>query len=204
VGNYGYLDIARIRADSGSQFTSQEFKEHCWKAGIHLNLAAPKKQYQNHLAEQSWQTINAMARSLLVHAQLPDSFMFHALVYSCNIFNVLPIKGLYAAGHVSTPFELLHGRKPKISNFCIFGCPITARKWASTQSSSGKQTQCGIRGIFIGFDKNQKGYLFMLLLMKCSAPQQPLPGGSCDNLALHPANSDIPLTTTTLEATGGV
>jgi transposase InsO family protein len=101
VGNYGYLDIARIRADSGSQFTSQEFKEHFWKAGNNLNLAAPKKQYQNHLAEQSWQTINAMARCLLVHARLPDSFMFHALVYLCNNFKVLPVIKVFMLGGMS-------------------------------------------------------------------------------------------------------
>jgi transposase InsO family protein len=41
IGNYGYLDIARVRADSGSQFTSTEFKKHCWEAGIQLSLAAP-------------------------------------------------------------------------------------------------------------------------------------------------------------------
>jgi len=57
IGNYEYLDIARICADSGNQFMSQEFKGHCWKKGINLNL------------------------------------MFHALVYSCYIFNVLPVKG---------------------------------------------------------------------------------------------------------------
>jgi len=76
IGNYGYLDIARIQADSGTQFTSQEFRDHCWAAGINLTLAAPKKQYKNHLAERSWQTISAMARSLLVHARLPDSLCF--------------------------------------------------------------------------------------------------------------------------------
>ncbi len=54
IGNYGYLDIACIRADSGSQFTSEELREHCRTAGINLSLAAPKKQYQNHLAERSW------------------------------------------------------------------------------------------------------------------------------------------------------
>jgi transposase InsO family protein len=64
VGNYMYLDIARIRADSGTQFTSEEFREHFWKAGISLSLAAPKKQFQNHLAKRSWQTISTMARSL--------------------------------------------------------------------------------------------------------------------------------------------
>jgi transposase InsO family protein len=34
VGNYGYLNIERIRADAGSQFTSLEFKQHCWSVGI--------------------------------------------------------------------------------------------------------------------------------------------------------------------------
>jgi len=158
MGNYGFLDIARIHADSGSQFTSDEFRQHCWNAGINLSLAAPKKQYQNHLAERSWQTINTMARSLLVHARLPDSFMFHTLLHSCHIFNVLPVKGLYLNNHVSTPYELFHGEKPKIGHFRVFGCPVTAKKWSSTQSSAGKQTQRGIRGIFVGFADNQKGY----------------------------------------------
>jgi len=160
IGNYGYLDIARIRADSGSQFTSEEFREHCRTAGINLSLAAPKKQYQNHLAERSWQTISTMARSLLVYARLPDSFMFHALIYSCHIFNVLPMKGRYLNGHVGTPYELFQGAKPAISQFRVVGCPVTARKWTTKQNSAGKQTQCGICGIFIGFAENQKGYLF--------------------------------------------
>jgi transposase InsO family protein len=164
IGNYGYLDIARICADSGSQFTSENFREHCRMAGINLTLAAPKKQYQNHLAERSWQSISTMARSLLVHARLPDSFMFHALLYSCHIFNVLPMKGLYLNGPVGTPYELFQGAKPAISQFRVFGCPVTARKWTTKQSSAGKQTQRGIRGIFIGFAENHKGYLFIARL----------------------------------------
>jgi transposase InsO family protein len=157
IGNYGYLDIARIRADSGSRFTSAEFREHRRVAGITLSLAAPKKQYQNHIAERSWQTIRTMARSLLVHARLPDSFMHHALIYSCHIFNVLPVKGLYLNDHVGTPYELFQGVRPAISQFRVFGCPITARKWTMAQSSTGKQTKRGIRGNFIGFAENQKG-----------------------------------------------
>jgi len=117
IGNYGYLDIAGIRADSGSQFTSQAFKDHCWQSGINLTFAAPKKQYQNHQAESSWQTTTNMAMSLIVHARLPDFFMYHSLLYSCQIFNVLPVNGLYAQGHVSTPFELFEGEKPKISHY---------------------------------------------------------------------------------------
>jgi transposase InsO family protein len=217
IGNYGYLDIARIRADSGTQFTSQEFKVHCWQAGIALSLAAPKKQYQNHLAERSWQTIGNMARSLLVHARLPDSFMHHALAYSCHIFNVLPIKGLYSDGHVSTPFEMFQGIKPRIGHLRVFGCPITARHWVSAQHTNGKETQQGIRGIFIGLAENQKGYLFY-----SPASRQIYISGDItfdehfsstiattwrphrDNLALRPVASYIPTASTTLEQTGDV
>jgi transposase InsO family protein len=53
AGTYGYLDTERIRADAGSQFTSGAFASYCTKDGINLVLAAPKKQYQNHLAEHT-------------------------------------------------------------------------------------------------------------------------------------------------------
>jgi transposase InsO family protein len=88
VDTYGYLNLERIRADAGSQFTSEEFSTYCREAGIQLVLAAPKKQYQNHLAECTWQTISSMGRSLLVHAHLPDTSVYHALAYACHTFNV--------------------------------------------------------------------------------------------------------------------
>ncbi len=81
-GTFGYLDVQRIRADAGSQFTSDQFRDHCRTSGIQLVLAAPKKQHQNHLAERTWETVSNMGRSLLVHARLPDTFMYHALVYA--------------------------------------------------------------------------------------------------------------------------
>jgi len=217
IGNYSYLDIARVRADSGSQFTSEEFKKHFWEAGIQLSLAAPQKQYQNHLAERTWQTIGTMARSLLKHAQLPDSFMYHALVYSCHIFNVLPVKGLYSGNQVATPYELFQGTKPNISHFRVFGCPVTARKWTINANSHGKQTECGIRGIFVGFDANQKGYMFFLpascqlytsadILFdeEFSSTIAHTWHHHRDSLALRPVSSTFPLTTTTLEHTGKV
>jgi len=93
ANEYGFVNLARVRSNAGSQFTSEEFAEHCRQAGIALTLAAPKKQYQNHLAEWTWQTISSMTRSLLVHARLPDNFWFHGLQYAAHIFNVLPICG---------------------------------------------------------------------------------------------------------------
>jgi hypothetical protein len=150
---YGYVDIQKIRADAGSQFTSDEFSTFCRDAGIHLTLAALKKQYQNHLAERTWQSISNIGRSLLVHARLPDTFMYHALVYACHIFNVLPIRGLQNDDDIpATPYQLFFDKRPMISNYRVFGCPTVVKR-------SGKQTERGTRGIIIGFHSNHKGYL---------------------------------------------
>lgn len=45
TGSYGYMNTECKCTDAGSQFTSAEFKQHCWAAGIQLMLAAQKKQY---------------------------------------------------------------------------------------------------------------------------------------------------------------
>jgi len=92
--DFGHIDIEKIRVDAGGEFDLLLFTEHCTNAGIRLVLAVPKKQYQNHLAERTWQTISSIARSLLVHARLPDTFWFQALCYASHIFNVLPVRGL--------------------------------------------------------------------------------------------------------------
>jgi transposase InsO family protein len=94
AGTIGFLDTTKIRADAGSQFTSKPFAKYCVQQGIKLGLAAPKKQYQNHLAERTWQTVTSTARSLLIHARLPDTFWYHALACATYIFNVLPVRGL--------------------------------------------------------------------------------------------------------------
>jgi hypothetical protein len=217
IGNYGYLDIARIRADSGSQFTTAELKEFCRLAGIQLCLAAPKKQYQNHLVDRSWQTISSMACSMLIHAHLPDTFMFHALIYPCAICNLLPLKGMYHNGNVGTPYELFLYEKPNISHFRVFGCQVTACKWTLTGHTNGKQTERGIHGIFVRFDSSQKGYVFyapgsrQLYISANILFDETFSTNITntwklhrDTLALCSISSSIPLCTTTLEHTGGV
>jgi hypothetical protein len=159
-----------------------------------------------------------MSRSLLVHARLPDTFMFHALVYACHIFNVLPVKGLEDTnGNVCTPYTLFMGKKPKINHFRVFGCPVVARKWSTPQHSSGKQTERGIRGIFLGFDPNHKGYIFYApgsfqiyisgdVLFNESFGTAIVTSWKMhqDSLSLRPVQSTIPTVDTQLEHTGSL
>jgi hypothetical protein len=189
---------------------------YCIEKGIHLSIAASKKQNQNHLAENSWQTICGMAHSLLVHAHLPDTFWFHALHYMSDVFNILPIHCNTPAGEVpTTPYQLFHGTLPSISAFRVFGSPVVVKRWVTEMSSTGKQTERGTRGIFIGFPSNQIGYLIL-----CPGSRQILVSDDVifdeslqaaiatiwqqyqHNLSLKPVASFIPDVDTTLEQTG--
>jgi hypothetical protein len=217
---FGYLDIDRIRADAGSEFTSGPFKQFCATHKIKLSLAAPKRQDNNHLAERSWQTIHKMARSMLVHARLPDQYHYHAIRYAASVFNILPVKNLYnAEGEIASPHELFCGSKPTISQYRVFGCPEVAKR--SVVLNDGRETihctENGIRRIFIGFPPNQKGYLLFLPGSRTIA----VSGGVMfdetfysaiattwkrfeDRISLQPERSTIPGPNTTVEMTGDI
>jgi hypothetical protein len=220
VNEFGLLTFEKLKSDSGSQFTSKEVRVYCCDNGVCLSLAAPKQQWQNHCAEWTWQTIHNMARSMLVHARLPDDYWYHAVRYALAVFNLLPVQGLKnAAGNCGTPYELFTGRKLLISHFRVFGCPVVAKKW--TVQIDGKRkdnnAQCGIRGVFIGFPANQKGYLLYIP----SSWQIVVSGDVAfdetfysaivttwkpfhDSLVLHPTASFIPDPNTTVEVTGDI
>jgi hypothetical protein len=94
---------------------------------------------------------------------------------------------------------------------------VVIRKWTSSDNSNGKQTERGIRGIFIGLDMYQKGYVIY-----CPGSRSIVISDDvifdeqfslaialtwqkfCDGLALHPLASFIPDPTTTLEQTGTI
>ena len=44
INQFGWWDLERISADSGTQFTSTEFKEECQILGVRLTLATPEHQ----------------------------------------------------------------------------------------------------------------------------------------------------------------
>jgi hypothetical protein len=47
---------------------------------------------------------------MLVHACLPETFMYYALVYATSIFNILPVRGLLDDQEIpATPYQLFYG-----------------------------------------------------------------------------------------------
>ena len=44
IDELGWWYLERISADSGTHFTSTEFKQECQNSGVHLTLASPEHQ----------------------------------------------------------------------------------------------------------------------------------------------------------------
>ena len=95
IDQFGWLDLERISADAGTQFTSTEFKEECQISGLRPTLAAPEHQEMNGQLEVNWRTFCTIAHALMVHARVPEIYVHFALMYTTDhIFPVLPIKDL--------------------------------------------------------------------------------------------------------------
>ena len=161
----GFNTFIVLRSDAGTNFVSEQFKKWCENEGIKLTVAGPKHQEQNAFVESAYKTVNGMAQSMLVQARLPLSFIHLALdYYVCEILLVLPAKGLKLDDStLVTTYELLYNKKPSVRRFKVFGCPVVFKRYqpAYDGDSTTKfmQLQQGSRGIFVGFPRNQAGWL---------------------------------------------
>ena len=54
-----------------------------------------------------------------------------------------------------TPEELFTGKKPEVSNFRIFGCPVYVHV---PKDKRTKLDPSGRKGIFVGYDESVKGF----------------------------------------------
>jgi hypothetical protein len=91
------------------------------------------------------------------------------------------------------------------------------KRWVTEERGNGKQTEHGMRGIFIGFDSTKKGFLFYMpgsrnIIVSADATFDKTFHSEIattwqqhrDTLALQPSHSYIPDVTTDMEHTGTV
>ena len=60
IDKFGWWYLERISEDSGTQFTSMDFKEECQTHGVHLILVAPEQQEMNKKVKVSWRTLRTI------------------------------------------------------------------------------------------------------------------------------------------------
>ena len=89
------------------------------------------------------------ARSMLVHAYLPQNFWGEAILTASHLHNLCPHPSLPD----TTPHEQLFGSKPDVHYLGVFGCDAFAK--IHTCSKLDPQAE---KFVFVGYSPNQKGY----------------------------------------------
>ena len=106
-----------------------------------------------------------IVHSFMVHAQVLGAYINFALMYTADhIFPVLPIKDLINEyDKPITPFKLVTGTKPSVSNLRVLFCPCIVRKSTAHVGTKAlnmrNQSQNNFCGFFVGIPQHQKGYL---------------------------------------------
>jgi hypothetical protein len=94
-------------------------------------------------------------RSMLAESNLAKNYWCYALLYSATSRNVSP-----TTTRVLTPFESWHLRAPIYDKFAIFGQPcVVTVPLVDRQKTGTTKLSRGVKGIFLGFAPNKKGYL---------------------------------------------
>jgi len=143
--------IKILRSDQGGEYKSKAFNTYCKSNGIQQQFTVPHTPQQNGVAEQWNRTLVESARSMLQGKNISNGFWAEAINTAVYLKNRCPTKKLV----FQTPFEVLHGYKPNVSHFRVFGCTAFAHiPKANRRKLDAKSIKC----VFIGYCADQKAY----------------------------------------------
>ena len=143
--------LKALRTDRGGEFNSGAFVVFCNEFGIRHNTTTPFTPQQNGVVERRNQTVVEMARCLLKSMKVPSKFWGEAIKTAVYILNRSLTKSLSG----KTPFEMWHGKKPRINHLRTFGCTAYAK---IVRPGVSKLTDRSVPGVFLGYEPGTKGY----------------------------------------------
>ena len=119
--------------------------------GVRHEHTIPKTPEQNGVAERMNRTLVETVRSMLIDAQLPQSFWAEALSTAVYLKNRSPTRAL----KVATPYESWMKEKPNVEHLRVFGCDAYAHIAKDERKKlDSKSRKC----IFLGYGETTKGY----------------------------------------------
>jgi transposase InsO family protein len=152
----GLHKIAGLRSDNGGEYVSKEFTKFCLENGIKRELTIAQTPEQNGVAERCWRTLFGMTRSMLKEANLENKWWGKALITATYLRNRCLSNAL---PEDKTPFEMMTGRKPNLSNIRIFSCKVYSH---DESPSRDKLDDKALPGIFMGYGEQTKSWVVYL------------------------------------------
>ena len=125
--------------------------------GVEQRFSNVEHPWENGKAERSFQTIFALARSLLKHADLPNKMWGKAVLHAAYIMNRTPVSN---TGGLA-PLQFRTQEHLDLSNMRVFGSPAQIHVRATIRADK-KLSDRSVSGTFIGHSPRGNGYIFLV------------------------------------------
>ncbi|GJS63756.1 retrovirus-related pol polyprotein from transposon TNT 1-94 [Tanacetum coccineum] len=143
--------ILKIGTNNGTEFKNEKLRSFYAKLGIVHNTSIARTPQQNGVVKRRNRTLVEAAHTMLIFSKSPKFFWAEAIATACFTQNLSIVHTRYN----KTPYELIHGRKPNVQYFYVFGslCYPT-----NNHDDLGKVKPKADIGIFIGYSKSSRGF----------------------------------------------
>ena len=98
IDQFGWLDLERISADAGTEFTLTDFKYECQTRGVCLTLSAPKHQEMNGQVEVTRRTFRTVPSTAPKSLTSDTTFSNYLLIF--DTYSNIP--KLYSMDNITT------------------------------------------------------------------------------------------------------
>ena len=146
--------VSFLQTDEGSEYESF-MRQLLDQTGITHLRSPPYSHQSNGLAERLNRTLKDAARTMMIHANLPDSFWAKTMVQACEIYNMLP--------HESTskiPYEVFWEMPTfSLDRYKVFGCILENHVPKEARPPESMWDKRAYRAVYVGTD-SQSGYEF--------------------------------------------
>lgn len=142
-----------IRTDNGGEFCNTEFQRYLDEQGIRTERTNYYTPEENGVCERFNRTALDAVKSMLKDSSMDDKWWDEAVCCFVHSWNRISRKGR------KTPYELLHGKKPPVMYFKVFGC----KAYVGVPKQKRNKLQMRAKeGIMVGYAFSTKGYRIYL------------------------------------------
>ena len=146
--------VSFLQTDEGGEYESF-MRQLLDQTGITHLRSPPYSHQSNGLAERLNRTLKDAARTMMIHANLPDFFWAKTMVQACEIYNMLP--------HESTgkiPYEVFWEMPTfSLDRYKVFGCILENHVPKEARPPESMWDKRAYRAVYVGTD-SQSGYEF--------------------------------------------
>lgn len=143
--------VKAVQSDNDTEFRNRRLDEYFEKRDILRRLTVPHTPQQNGVAERRNRTLVDSARSILMQANLPNSFWSEAI----NTANYVRNRCISKSLDTSTPYEIWSGKKPNVGHLRTFGCKVFV---TDTNPGKDKFQPRAKESTFVGYSSESKAY----------------------------------------------